>query len=118
MVCRLGGDEFVVLVSPGTTVEQCVHMAGRLLSALSAPIKTGAATIQVGASAGIAVSDPVWPATTSELLAQADAAVYRAKADGRGGVRVFDEQMRLDHNADRQRVAQLQGSGEVRSDGV
>jgi diguanylate cyclase (GGDEF)-like protein len=86
LVCRLGGDEFVVLVSPGTTLEQSVNMAARLLRALGVPIKTAAATIRVGASAGIAVSDPAFPATTSELLAQADAAVYRAKSDGRGGV--------------------------------
>jgi diguanylate cyclase (GGDEF)-like protein len=95
LVCRLGGDEFVVLVSSGTTVEESVHIAGRLLSAVGAPIKTAAATIQLGASVGIAVSNPACPVTTSELLAQADAAVYRAKADGRGAVRVFDQQMRL-----------------------
>jgi diguanylate cyclase (GGDEF)-like protein len=109
-VCRLGGDEFLVLTGPGTTIDSSVRLAARLIASLEVPITTAVATVRVSASAGIAVCDPRTPATTSELLGEADAAVYRAKAEGRGNIRVFDRQMRVDRNADREMVAQLESS--------
>jgi diguanylate cyclase (GGDEF)-like protein len=110
-VCRLGGDEFVVLIGPGTTVEESRGLAGRLIAALEAPIRTAAATVRLSASAGIAMSDPARAATSSSgLLAEADAAVYQAKAEGQGNIRVFDRQMRLARDADNEMARQLSES--------
>jgi len=93
VVCRLGGDEFVVLVEPAEDEEALLELSARLIEAVSAPIRVEGATMAVGASIGIAVSRDA--GTDSDaLLAQADAAVYRAKAHGRGRAELFDEALR------------------------
>ena len=93
VVCRLGGDEFVVLVEPAESEDDLVELANRLVETVSAPIVVGASTVSVGASVGIATSRD-GGTDADALLAQADAAVYRAKAAGRGRAELFDEALR------------------------
>ncbi len=94
VLARLGGDEFLVLLEPVDSQASVVDVAERLVAAASEPIAiAGGRTVTVGASVGVAISldgmvDPV------QLLADADAAVYRAKSSGRGHVEVFDETLR------------------------
>lgn len=96
IVCRYGGDEFSLL-SPDTEREQAFLMVEKMRMTLagreiSVP-KTGATIAGVSISAGIACS-PIDGRLKSELMRKADQALYRAKATGRGKVRLaYDERM-------------------------
>jgi diguanylate cyclase (GGDEF)-like protein/PAS domain S-box-containing protein len=83
-VARLGGDEFVV-VSEGLDEQTAVALGRRLHDALEEPLMIDGIEYRLSASIGIArgESDP------DALLGNADAAVYRAKAHGRGRVELF-----------------------------
>jgi diguanylate cyclase (GGDEF)-like protein/PAS domain S-box-containing protein len=83
-IARLGGDEFVV-VCEEISVASARAVAARLQDAFHEPIPIGERRHRMSASIGIALghSDP------DELIGNADAAVYKAKAAGRGGVKVF-----------------------------
>ena len=86
MVARLGGDEFAVLL-PGLTITEGVAHAQELYDVLSAPVPLGEVELIVSSSIGVAeLSTSV--TTAEELLAQADVAMYTAKAD-RSGVAVY-----------------------------
>ncbi|MBV9593722.1 MAG: EAL domain-containing protein, partial [Actinobacteria bacterium] len=94
VVARLGGDEFVVLLDTIDSQASVVDIAERIVASLSAPIALwDGHTATVGASVGVALNlDGATDA--SRLLTEADAAVYRAKACGRGRVEIFDDQLR------------------------
>ena len=82
LVARLGGDEFIV-VAPGQNGSGASVIGDAVIAAVSRPYELGAYAVpRIGASIGIACSDR----TTSpdELLAVADAALYRAKSKGKG----------------------------------
>jgi len=79
---RIAGDEFL-LVLPGSDAEQARRIAERLSNAIAAHAAGDSRC--PGISAGVAVA-PVDGGTAAELLAVADTALYRAKADGRGRV--------------------------------
>jgi len=91
VVARLGGDEFVVLLEPIDTEASAVDVAERLITAISRPIPLAPGEeVQVGASIGMVYNQDA--GTDAEtLLHEADVAVYRAKAHGRGRVEVFSE---------------------------
>jgi len=92
-VGRLGGDEFAVLVARMEDAEDATRVADRIQEAMRVPVAIGGDTVRPGASIGIALSHPGYE-TPAELLRDADAAMYRAKADGRGRWEVFDQAMR------------------------
>ena len=80
-VARLGGDEFVA-VCEGISPEVALALAHRLHEGVRAPMTAGGAQHELSASIGVALG-----ATTAEaLLSEADAAVYRAKAQGGGRI--------------------------------
>jgi diguanylate cyclase (GGDEF)-like protein/PAS domain S-box-containing protein len=83
-VARLGGDEFVV-VCEEVEAEDVLTLGRRLLAAISAPLGVAGIEYELTASIGIALgrTDP------DTLLGDADAAVYQAKAGGRGRVELF-----------------------------
>ena len=97
-VGRLGGDEFVVLVEAPDSETAIVGLAERLVSAISEPVRTGGRDVVVSASIGVAV---VRDGSTDAdlLLYEADAAAYRAKAQGRGRAEIFDDALRREHLA-------------------
>jgi diguanylate cyclase (GGDEF)-like protein/PAS domain S-box-containing protein len=88
-VARLGGDEFAVLLAEGTQPKSAEVLAERLAAAITGNIDIHHHPLRVGLSVGIAVF-PHDGTDEKSLLANADAALYRAKADGRGTVRFFD----------------------------
>lgn len=94
LLARLGGDEFVCCVTGEGAVDMAESCANALLQAIARPWRprTGV-EIAVGASIGIA-RFPEHGADTEALLAAADAALYSAKAAGRGTVRVYDVGLR------------------------
>jgi diguanylate cyclase (GGDEF)-like protein len=80
LVVRVGGDEFgVVLV--GADAMEAEATAARICTHLAEPFRFGGITAEIGASIGIALAHDAGSATT--LLANADAAMYEAKLDGR-----------------------------------
>ncbi|MFN2540050.1 MAG: putative bifunctional diguanylate cyclase/phosphodiesterase, partial [Mycobacteriales bacterium] len=92
-LARFGGDEFVVLCHGIYHPAEAVHLAESLADGLSGPMKVNGAEVVVAVSVGIALS------TTSEdragdLLRDADAAMYRAKRDGRARSVLFADTMR------------------------
>ncbi|MDA9431528.1 bifunctional diguanylate cyclase/phosphodiesterase [Bradyrhizobium sp. CCBAU 51627] len=91
-VARLGGDEFAV-VKVGRSEEAAARaMAGRLVEVISAPYEIDGHQIVIGVSIGISLS-PQDGVNPDELLKNADLALYRAKADGRGTYRFFETGM-------------------------
>lgn len=77
LLARLGGDEFAVLLQPATpAVAQAI--ADRIVHALERPFHTGRQPIRLGGSVGIALTQTASP-SFSQLLTQADIAMYQAK---------------------------------------
>jgi diguanylate cyclase (GGDEF)-like protein/PAS domain S-box-containing protein len=92
-VARIGGDEFAVLVARLEAPEDATGVAERIQREMTAPVAIGQDAVRPGASIGIALSHSGY-ADAAEILRDADAAMYRAKADGRGRWEVFDQAMR------------------------
>ena len=90
---RLGGDEFA-LVLESTCEDGAVESAERLLDALTAPFQVGGKELFLTASIGIAVAGPGPAVAPDALLRDADVAMYAAKAEGKGGWRLFVTEMR------------------------
>jgi diguanylate cyclase (GGDEF)-like protein/PAS domain S-box-containing protein len=92
-VARFGGDEFVVLAESVTSEQDAEGLAERIASALGEPFEVGGQEVFVTASIGITVSGAE-DDTCHTLLRDADAAMYRAKDDGRARYEVFDQVLR------------------------
>jgi diguanylate cyclase (GGDEF)-like protein/PAS domain S-box-containing protein len=92
IVGRQSGDEFAVLLALVHDAEEATVSADRILGELRRPVLLGGRSIVVGGSIGIAVASQS-DATAEELLTQADAAMYAAKADGKGRHAVYDARM-------------------------
>jgi diguanylate cyclase (GGDEF)-like protein len=88
-VFRMGGDEFVVL-SRVRQRSDAAAIARRLLASLSEPYALDSATVQIGASIGIALADADYT-DLDELMAAADASLYDAKHNGRGTFRFAED---------------------------
>ena len=88
IVARVGGDEFSILLGELDDVSCSYIVACKLLDILSQPVMSRFGAHQVGASIGISTypHDGEDPQT---LLRHADAAMYRVKQNGRGGVAFF-----------------------------
>jgi diguanylate cyclase (GGDEF)-like protein len=89
-VARIGGDEFVVLMENLDNAHECAILAEKLPTCLSWVGMAEDRKIEVGASVGIAVF-PEDGADAATLLRHADAALYAAKAAGKGGYRYFND---------------------------
>jgi diguanylate cyclase (GGDEF)-like protein len=85
---RLGGDEFAVLLQD---VDDVSIPAQRILHALETPMELEGKPVTVHGSVGIAVHKPGQSAT--DLLRNADVAMYRAKFEGKGRFKTFDQTM-------------------------
>ena len=107
---RFGGDEFAILLEDVPDVQTAAETAERILVALAATLQVGHKTLSVRASLGISIAEPGTAINADELIRNADAAMYIAKADGKGGYRVFEPAMhervlsRLELRADLQRA--------------
>jgi diguanylate cyclase (GGDEF)-like protein/PAS domain S-box-containing protein len=92
IVCRLGGDEFTVYVEDFADPQLLVSTAQRLVQAVSEPYQITGHDIFVTASIGISTY-PNDGATISELVKNADVAMYKVKEQGRNGFQFFREDM-------------------------
>ncbi len=88
LLARLGGDEFAVLASAPDVELVALSIARALIGCLNEPLHIGERTIQIGASVGVAWA---WPqaCSSSELMRQADVAMYEVKASGKSNVVVY-----------------------------
>ena len=87
-VARLGGDEFVVLLTAVAEPAEAAIVAERLLDQITTPIEVAGRHLSITASIGIAVGG-----SAAELLKQADAAMYRAKANGEADYAFYDDEL-------------------------
>lgn len=90
-VARLGGDEFAVLIEDLGEREDALETARRLVEVLQLPLSVGGLELAAPASIGVAWAEP--GATVETLLRDADIAMYRAKATGKGRVVEFDDSL-------------------------
>jgi diguanylate cyclase (GGDEF)-like protein len=89
-VARFGGDEFVVLCEDLHEATEAEIVVGRIHDALEAPVSVEGHDIVPSASIGVAVSRSSAD-SPDRLLRDADAAMYRAKAEGRGHAHFAEE---------------------------
>ncbi len=87
-VARLGGDEFAVLLESLPHPQDAMATAQRLERALRTPFQLGTQEVFASASIGLVLGSAVYT-QPEELLRDADAAMYRAKALGRACVQLF-----------------------------
>jgi len=87
-VARIGGDEFLVLLPTLTERDAALRVADKIIDSLCQPFRLKEATVDIAASIGIALF-PEHGTTAESLLEHGDAAMYRAKAEGRRTVRVY-----------------------------
>lgn len=110
---RFGGDEFAILLEGIRDAQEAADTADRILSALSVPLALAEKELALRGSLGIALVEAgseAAGADADELIRNADAAMYIAKRDGKGGYRLFEPEMhegvlaRLELRADLQRA--------------
>ena len=91
-IARLGGDEFAILLVGAKLPNGAGTVAKRIAELMNAPFSVEGQQIRIGVSIGIATA-PFDTQTASGLLKCADLALYKAKAEGRGGHRFFENEM-------------------------
>ncbi|MER5972644.1 EAL domain-containing protein [Streptomyces sp. NPDC002055] len=97
---RLGGDEFAALILGDGTQDtaareyRILEVAERLRTGLSRPYRVSGTEVRVAASIGVAFADP--GINPTELMRNADLAMYRAKAAGKGRVELYAPQMQAE----------------------
>jgi diguanylate cyclase (GGDEF)-like protein len=89
LVARLGGDEFAVLQAAPDGPEAVQALAARIIELIDRPFLIDGQLVNVGASVGAALA-PADGREPGTLLRNADLALYKAKADGKGTFRRFD----------------------------
>lgn len=89
VVARLGGDEFAVLQAAPDGPEAVHALAARIIELIDRPFLIDGQLVNVGASVGAALA-PADGGEPGTLLRNADLALYKAKADGKGIFRRFD----------------------------
>ena len=107
-VARLSGDEFTLLLDDVCEAREATIIADRVLHSLQTPFELNGREVFIGASIGIALATA--NSKPEQVMRDADVAMYRAKADGKGRHAVFDAAMheqvmrRLDLEGDLRRA--------------
>ncbi|MDR5898352.1 EAL domain-containing protein [Halomonas vilamensis] len=93
-LARLGGDEFIALLPGISDFSEATRIAQRLIDTVSAPYCINNHTFRIGCSLGVSLYPD--DGDNSEILIQnADAAMYRAKKEGRNTYRLYRSEMDL-----------------------
>ncbi|WDE11788.1 EAL domain-containing protein [Thalassomonas haliotis] len=93
VLARLGGDEFVVLLDAIQSQDDVEDIATRIIERIGQPFELDGQILHSSASIGISLCHKHYQ-DASEILRDADAAMYQAKSLGRGRYVFFDESMR------------------------
>jgi len=91
-LARLGGDEFAVIAGGDAQPESAVALGEQLMAAFAEEFVIDGNRLHIGLSIGVAIF-PADGTDASSLMANADAALYRAKTGGRGSIRFFEAEM-------------------------
>ncbi|HEY9740773.1 MAG TPA: EAL domain-containing protein [Coleofasciculaceae cyanobacterium] len=105
ILARWGGDEFTLLLSPISGAEDTTKIATEILNTLNVPLQLDGRELHIKASLGIALA-PYDGDDADTLLKNADAAMYRAKQQGRNNYQLYtpaigtkaQEQLVLENN--------------------
>jgi diguanylate cyclase (GGDEF)-like protein/PAS domain S-box-containing protein len=92
-IARIGGDEFTLIVTDGEQPAAAMTLAQRLIAAFTSEFEVEGRQLRVGLSVGGAVY-PTDGTDAKTLMVNADAALYRAKAEARGSALFFEPEMR------------------------
>lgn len=106
-LARLGGDEFTMLIENITCPEDVIAVAQRIHQELQKPFNLNGQEIFTNTSIGIALNHPHY-GHPQDVLRDADTAMYRAKAAGKGRYAIFNQTMH--HHA----VQRLQRENDLR----
>lgn len=88
-VARLGGDEFAIVLTSPRAAHAAAELAARVIGALSAPYEVDGERVTIGTSIGVTLAKDA-SAHPEQMLREADTALYRAKALGRGRFSFFE----------------------------
>lgn len=91
---RLGGDEFAVLIEDAVDLDEAAAAADRIVAAIGSPTSVGGQEVNVRVSLGVAMS-PEAGESVDDLLTNADAAMYVAKAAGKCRSAIYEPGMRV-----------------------
>jgi diguanylate cyclase (GGDEF)-like protein len=91
-VARFGGDEFTIIVEGLEQSSVAASLAESVLSTGADKLEIEGQSVAIGLSVGVAIY-PQDGANAATLLSNADAALYRAKSEGRGTIRFFASEM-------------------------
>ena len=91
-LARNGGDEFVVVIERLENTDVAIHIAKKIINSLTETFEIQAHKIHIGASVGISVY-PTDGKTSSNLIRNADTAMYKAKQSGGNQLQFYDESM-------------------------
>ncbi|WP_206756592.1 PAS domain S-box protein [Oscillatoria sp. FACHB-1406] len=92
ILARLGGDEFTILTEGLRNRQDVISIAQKIHRAFRAPLYLQERDLFINVSIGIAFGNPDYT-YSEELLRDADAAMYSAKASGKGRYAIFDREM-------------------------
>ncbi len=92
LVARLGGDEFVILLDEIKDIQEAIHAAERIFAALQTPLVIEGREVYMTSSIGIVLGTKSY-IQSSDLLRDADTAMYRAKNKGKARYEIFDTEM-------------------------
>ncbi len=92
LACRFGGDEFVIICPGVRDPEGLVALSKRILAWLKQPLAWEGVQVTVGASIGIALSNPE-NRDAQALIRQADIALYEIKNSGRNNVLMYSKEL-------------------------
>lgn len=107
LIARLGGDEFAILVEDMDADREVVKLAERLQEMLAEPVYLNGVAVSTSASIGITTSTLGYD-SPEQVMRDADTAMYRAKAQGKGRYAIFDSALHAEV------AAQLWLEGELR----
>jgi diguanylate cyclase (GGDEF)-like protein len=91
MVARIGGDEFVIIADRVEDAPDAVALGRRFIQVAEEPLIVNGTTFRLSASVGVALACD--DSTPIGLVGEADQAVYQAKREGKGRVRLFDNSL-------------------------
>ena len=94
LVARIGGDEFVILLEDISGLEKAIQITERILTDFQTPLILNDSEVVISTSIGIVLGTKDY-SQASDLLRDADIAMYRAKAEERSSYKIFDIEMHI-----------------------
>ncbi|MEJ6480829.1 EAL domain-containing protein [Nostoc punctiforme UO1] len=92
LVARIGGDEFVILLEDISDIEKAIQITERILIDFQTPLTLNDTEVVISTSIGIVLGTDEY-SQASDLLRDADIAMYQAKAQRRNSYKIFDVKM-------------------------